>query len=912
MTAAAAVRAPTSFTRRVNSSEEVLLSKITAPSRPDWIVRRMRIERHITIGTSRSLTVVTGPPGAGKTTAVASWAAGARGPAAWVTLDRYDGSPSVFWSTIVKALRRAGVTFRRPPTASGRGADAGHAFLLRLASDLATQYPPVALILDDFHLVAGAGVTDGLQYLMRNARPGLRVVVCSRADPMLSLHRYRLAGELTEIRAGELGFTAPEAGLLMAHHGITLPDEPLRQLTELYEGWAAGLRMAALSIQEQPDPERFTKEFAAKDSAVAGYLIEEVLNNQPARTRDLLLKTSILDRVSAGIADELADEEQAASVLAALAAANAFVEPLGNGWYRYHKLFAEVLRLKLMVKYPGQVADLHRRAARWYQANRQLPDAVRHAIAADDWPLAAELVVDELAVGTLIGAADGDPLGECLRRMPRITAGAGPQLALTAAAIALLDIQHEAGRAALAIADDLLARIPADQELASRLAAETIRLELARRAGDLGTATTSVAALEELAGLIPADTLARQPAVGGQLQAAQGVLRFWSGQPWSGHRATEGAGPDEGSAASGATSGPASGPASGTARPDHADCCGYLALLDALQGRLQSAERVSQAAGLSGGRSTEAGQRRCGAAEVALALTHLERNELRGARDRLKRADAALRARPDKLAGATAYLVAARCRLAEGHAGSAAELIDGARQGWSPPGWLDQRLTVLESRVFASVGNIAAAVEAAERAHPGASLDAAVALAQAWLDAGELQAAAGALERGPALTDAEPDGCRLDRWLVDARLAYASGDRTRGRRSLEKALRLGQRERLRLPFAMAAAWMQPVLQSDPELAAAHRHMLQPDQVGPEIRASLPAAGRTNPLIVEQLSGREREVLGLLAGMLSTAEVANELYISVNTVKTHVKSIYRKLAATQRGEAVRRARQLQLI
>src|SRR5487761_198604 len=208
MTATAA-RAPTSFTRRVNNSEEVLLSKITAPSRPDWIVRRMRIERHITTGTARSLTVVTGPPGAGKTTAVASWAAGARGPAAWVTLDRYDGRPSVFWSTIVEALRRAGVTFRRVPTASGRGGDTGHAFLLRLASDLATQYPPVALILDDFHLVAGAGVSDGLQYLMRNARPGLRVVVCSRADPMLSLHRYRLAGELTEIRAGELAFTVP-------------------------------------------------------------------------------------------------------------------------------------------------------------------------------------------------------------------------------------------------------------------------------------------------------------------------------------------------------------------------------------------------------------------------------------------------------------------------------------------------------------------------------------------------------------------------------------------------------------------------------------------------------------------------------------------------------------------------------
>ena len=895
----AAERALASSRRRVNSSDDVLLSKITAPSRPDWFVGRTRIDRHITVGTSGPLTVVTGPPGAGKTTAAASWAAAARGPVAWVTLDRYDSRPSVFWSTVVEALGKAGVTFRRGPPTQGRGAAEGHAFLLRLAADLAAQHPPVVLILDDFHLAASAGLTDGLQYLMRNARPGLRVVICSRTDPMLSLHMHRLAGELTEIRAGELAFSVREAGLLMAQHGVALPDEPLELLTTLYEGWAAGLRMAALSIQGQGDPERFIKEFAAEDSAIAGYLVEEVLNNQPARTRDLLLKTSILDRVSAGIAGELAGAEQAASILEDLAAANAFVEPLGNGWYRYHALFAEVLRHKLRFKYPGQVAGLHRRAARWYQANRQLPDAVRQAIAADDWPLAAQLVIDDLAIGTLIGAADHDGLGDCLRRMPRVTAEAGPHLALAAAAIALCDVRHEAGRAALAVADDLLIRIPTDQELPSRLAAEMVRLEFARRSGDLGTATASVAALERLAGQIPADTLARHPEIGAQLQAAQGVLGFWSGQRWSGHLAIEAASPDEEPVAS------------GTAQPDHADCCGYLALLDALQGRLHAAEQVSQAAGLSGEGSTEAGQRPSGAAEVALALTHLERNELHEARYRLKRADAALRARPDKLAGAIAYLVAAGYQLAEGHARGAAEQIDRARQGWSPPSWLDHRLTLLESRAFAAAGDIPSAVAAAERAHPAASLDAAVALAQAWLDGGELQAAAGALERGPALTGEEPDGRRLDRWLVEARLAYANGDRTRGRQSLEKALRLSHRERLRLPLALAAAWMQPVLRGDPELAEAHRYLLEPDQTGLGDSAHRPAE-RTNPLIVEQLSEREREVLGLLAGMLSTAEVADELYISVNTVKTHVKNIYRKLAATHRGEAVRRARQLELI
>jgi LuxR family maltose regulon positive regulatory protein len=881
--------------RRVNGADEVLLSKITAPSRPSWIVRRTRIERHITAGAEGPLTVVTGPPGAGKTTAVASWAVAARGPVAWITLDRYDSRPNVFWPTVVEALRRAGVTFRRAPPAAGHRGDAWHVFLLRLASELAAQHPAVVLILDDFHLVTGAGLTDGLQYLMRNAKPGLRIVVCSRTDPMLSLHRYRLAGELTEIRAGELAFSVPEAGLLLAQHGITLPDEPLELLTKLYEGWAAGLRMAALSIQEQPDPEQFIKEFAAEDSAIAGYLVEEVLNNQPARIRDLLLKTSILDQVNAGIAGELADDEQAASALESLAASNAFVEPLGNGLFRYHALFAEVLRLKLRFKYPGQVADLHRRAARWYQANRQMPDAIRQAVNAGDWPLAAQFVIDDLAIGTLIEAADRDPLTECLRRMPRVTAEAGPQLALVAAAIALCDVQHEAGRAALAIADDMLSLVPADQEVPSRLAAEMIRLELARRAGDLDMATASVAALEDLIGRIPADTVALHPEIGGQLQAARGVLQFWSGQP---------------DKAAASLSGGRTASAAGL--PDHADCRGYLALLLALRGRLHDAEQVSRAAGWPAEGSTEAGRRLSGAAEVALALTHLERTELDEARDRLKRANAALRVRPDKLAAATAYLVAARYRLAKGGAIATSELIGHARQGWSPPGWLDHRLTLLESRAFAAAGDIPSAVAAAERAGPGDSLDATVALAQAWLDAGELQAADLVLENGPAVTGEEPDRSRLERWLVDARLAYISGDRTRGRRSLEKALRLGQRERLRLPFSSAAAWMGPELRNDPQLADAHWHLLQHDLIGPGIHDGQPGAGQTDPVIVEQLSGREREVLRLLAEMLSTAEVAGQLYISVNTVKTHLKSIYRKLAATHRGEAVRRARQLQLI
>jgi ATP/maltotriose-dependent transcriptional regulator MalT len=601
---------------------------------------------------------------------------------------------------------------RVPPPPPGPGRTDNHAFLLRLAAELAAQDPPVTLVLDDLHQITGHELDDGLQYLIRNMQPGLQVVICSRADPVMPLHQYRLAGKLTEIRAAELAFSVSEAQLLMDQHGVTLPRWLLEQLTEHSEGWAAGLRMAALSLREEPDPEQFAQRFAAGNSAISGYLMEQVFNDQPACHRDLLLKTSILDRVNAGIAVELTGDEGAGDALGALAHANAFVEPVGHGWYRFHALFAEVLRLELRFSRQREVVDLHRRAARWFHSHGFLLEAVRQAAAAGDWLLAARLLVDDLAIGALFEEPGGGQLAECFRAMPRASSGAKPPPALVAAALALLDGQEE--------------------------------------------------------------------------------------DAWS--------------------------------------------ALDAVEDAL-------------------------------------------------------------------ACFVAARCRLAEGHASAASELAVRARLGWSPPGWLDDRLTLLESRASATVGDIDSAVAAAERGGPTVSLDSAVALAQARLDARDPQAAARALGNGPAITGETPAASRVDWWLAEARLAFDNDDDRHGRQSLMKAVRLGEREELRLSFALESAWMRPVLRGDPQLAEACRHVLVPEQATGGHPATLDTA---DPVFVEELSVREREVLRLLSGMLTTAEVASELYISVNTVKTHLKSIFRKLEASHRGEAVRRAKQLRMI
>ena len=301
---------------------------------------------------------------------------------------------------------------------------------------------------------------------------------------------------------------------------------------------------------------------------------------------------------------------------------------------------------------------------------------------------------------------------------------------------------------------------------------------------------------------------------------------------------------------------------------------------------------------------------------------HLEHHELREARDRLGRADAALAVSPGKLTGAVAYLVAAGVSLAEGRAAVAGQIIARARSGWSAPAWLDQRLSLVQSRAFAAAGDIPAALAAAGRAGSGTSLEAAVALAYARAAAGDGGNARRALTPALASPSGAPDRIRLQAWLIDARLSYTSGDRVRGRRSLASALRLAEPEQLRLPFAVERGWIEPVLRRDPELAQAHRSLLAPALPAPALpapalRHDQAPAPRSAPdqaavLLVEPLTDRERDVLRHASGLLRTAEIASELDISIHTVKTHLKNVYRKLATTRRGEAVRRARQLELI
>ena len=891
-----AVPAASALRTAVSGGVPVLASKITAPGVPDWAVPRPRITELIAQGRRWCpLTVVTGPAGAGKTMALASWAATGPGPVTWVTVDEFDSRPGVFWTYVVAALRRSGVAAPGALPAA-RGRDAGHRFVLRLAAALTAQDPPVTLVLDDLHLLTDPQAVDELAYVLRNAGPGLRLVVSGRMDPPLRVHRYRLAGQLTEIGSGDLAFTVAEAGQLLARHGITLPAGSLECLTRRTEGWAAGLRLAAISMGTHPDPGQFVTELTADGSAVTGYLVAEVLNPQPPEVRDVLLNTSILEQVSAEAASALTGNEQAAAILPALARANAFVQPAGFGWYRYHPLFAEVLRLKLRLEDPGRLALLHRRAARWYERNGQLTEAVRHAVQAGDWPLAASMVIDQLAIGQIIEPRGSPSLAGEFGGMPDSLAWTEPQPYLVCAAVALSAGRPESSTAALHAAEGILARHPADQGVTSRLAAAMIRLAASLRSGDLAAAAAAAARAEAMAGHVPCGELARHPGIQARMLSGRGAIELWSGRLDEAARTLE-----SGAAAAGAARG----------QSERADCLGQLALVEALRGRLgRAATLAAQAtAAVPGGEPRRPVPHPSPEALVALAWVHLEHDELREAYSRLKQADAALDVTPDKLTGAVALLAATYGALAQGRATAAAQSLARARSGWSVPAWLDQRLSLAESRAYAAAGDIQAALAAAGREN---SPEAAVTLAYAWAAAGNVQNATRALAPVLATGSRAPERVRLQAWLVDARLGYDRGDRAGARRSLASALRLAEPEQLRLPFVLERDWIGPVLRRDPELAHAHQRLLTPTLRHDHLPARQDVPGLAPVPVAESLSEREREVLRHVSSLLSTAEIASEMHISVNTIKTHLTHIFRKLATTRRSEAVRRARQLELI
>src|SRR5215468_3982936 len=421
------------------------------------IVARPRLGRRL--AARARVSVVSAPPGSGKTVLLRSWIgqAGLAGRSAWVPAGRSERDPQRFWLSVLAALRQTAVGSALVREVTAAPDLDGWVITERLLADLAPLDEALWLVVDDVHEL-GAEALRQLELLILRAPPGLRFVLAARHDVRLGLHRLRLEGELAEVREPDLRFTVAEAGELLAAAGVDLPEVGL--LVERTEGWAAGLRLAALAAAGHPDPARLAAEFSGTERTVAEYLLAEVLDRQPEQVRLLLLRTSIMERINGELADLLTGDQGGERVLQDLEAANAFVVALDaeRSWFRYHHLFADLLQLQLRRTEPDQVAGLHRAAAGWLAGHGYPVEAVRHAQAAQDWGLAGRLLADNWPGLYLDGQAA--VIHELLAGFPAGQLVADAELAAVAAGDELARGSLEAAERYLALAERASASVP--------------------------------------------------------------------------------------------------------------------------------------------------------------------------------------------------------------------------------------------------------------------------------------------------------------------------------------------------------------------------------------------------------------------------------------------------------------------
>ncbi|MFJ9937896.1 LuxR C-terminal-related transcriptional regulator [Streptomyces virginiae] len=882
----------------------MLTARFTAPAVPKTLVHRPELLRRLTAGARGPLTLINGPAGSGKTVLTAHWAAaGGRAPRAplWLTVEP-DDAPGVFWAYVLEALHRGGVELPAAVGGPTRAEGVTQSFLVRLAAGLAESAQPVVLVLDQFDTAQPPAMTEGLDFVLRHAAGGLRIVLTSRTDSLLPLHRYRAAGEIAEIRHADLRFTHADAEALLGEHRLDISQAGIRLLMRRTEGWAAGVRLCALAMQRSPDPEAFVRQFAADRTTIADYLLREVLDAQPPDTQDLLLRVSVTDRVHPDLADALTGRDDAARTLAGLARDNAFLEQVdASAWYRLHPLFAEVLRAHLRQRHPGLEQQLHGRAARWLAGTGRLTEAVVQGAAAGDWPFAAGQLVDDLAIGRLFTGLEAEQLNRAFAPLPAEAPGAAPALVGAAARLVVQDLPgyEDAARRADS-------RLSPGSGAAARFSRSFLGVLAGRATGDPAATERAAADAERVLGELPPQRVAAHPELRALLLAALGAVRLGAGRPDAAESAL--------TAAVEACAGPGTDPA--TQYP-LCDALGSLALAELMRGRLRQAAEHARASLAVAEQAALPPERRSGAGHLVLAGVAVEHDDLPAARSHLDLATAIAAAgpRPDAVAAVLAAVIGARIAAYEGDGEAALAVLTRLRPAATATAtaaatpapvsaWAVDELAVAESAAHLARGDAAAALRVLDAAPCGRS-EHLLARARALLAAGRTGPAARELAGLPA-DEGLAAPARLAACLLRARLAAAEGDTEEARRRQAEAADLARPEGLRLPpFAESGPRVRRALREAPRPPA--RRGRPADGPPPVVESPVMA-----PPVVESLSARETEVLRQAARMLSTEEIAAELYVSANTVKTHLKSIYRKLGVTRRSDAVHRAQDLGLL
>jgi len=900
--------------------DPLLETKLHVPRGARGLVPRQRLRARLSAGAGSALTLISAPAGFGKTTLLTEWLAAVPhdGPSAgWLSLDKADNDPSLFWKYVVAALRsvagrEVGASALSLLESSQAPTDA---VLTTLINDLFTVSGDVILVLDDYHVIEARDVHDGVVFLLEHLPPQMHLIIASRADPPFSLARWRGDGRLTEIRAADLRFTPEEsATYLDGTIGGVLTTQDVATLHQRTEGWIAALQLAALSMQGRDDLASFIAGFAGDDRYIVDYLAEEVLQRQSEDVRQFLLQSSILDRLSGPLCDAVTGQGNGRATLGTLERANLFLVPLDDRrrWYRYHHLFADVLRAHLLGEQPDNVPALHSRASGWFERNGEPTEAIRHALAAGDFDRAANLA--ELAIPAMRQDRHEATIRGWLKVLPDEVVRVRPVLTVGLAGALVVAGEFEGVEGRLRDAERWLdvtgsgapsaEMIVADEAGFRSLpgATEAYRAALALAHGDVpGTVTHARRALEVSPG---EDHLVRAAAAGmlglaswtsGDLEAGyQGYAECVDGLRRVGHIA------------------------------DIFGCSIALADIRRTQGRLRDAmrtyEHALQLADDQGGPVV----RGTSDMYVGMSEVYRERDDLQTATELLVRSQE-LGEHIGMPQNRYRWLVAmARIREAGGDVGAAVDLLDEAERLYvgdffpnvrpvaavrarshvlrgevgEALAWVRERglsvqddLSYLREFEHVTLARVLLALHRTERSEP--SLQEAVRLLDRLLAEAET---------------GERTGTVIEILVLQALAHQALGDMPAALASLQRALSLAEPEGYVRIFVDEGAPMGSLLRALASQGSAGRYARR-------ILAISSTTDHDRPVkqsLVEPLSERELDVLRLLGTDLNGPEIARELMVSLNTMRTHQKNIYAKLGVNNRRAAVRQGDELKLL
>jgi LuxR family maltose regulon positive regulatory protein len=843
------------------------------------------------------------PAGSGKTFLVRSWIAaeGLGDRVAWVSVSRDEHDPQAFWPLVLDSLRGTRVGSERVRELTAAPDLDGATVVRRLLEDLGSLDERMWLVIDDLHELRAEEAIRQVALLVAFAPPQLRLVLLTRRDLRLGLHRLRVEGELTEIRGEDLCFSLEESRALLNAAGVRLSDGALESLVGTTEGWAAGLRLAALSLAKDPDPERFAFGFSGRERAVADYLLAEVLERQPEEVTSLLLRTSILERVSGALADRLTGDLGSERTLWGLEDAGAFVVSLDaeRSWFRYHHLFADLLRLELRRALPEELPALHTSAAEWLAEHGHTVEAIRHAQAGESWDLAVRLLADNwfgLDLDGRIATAR-----DLLSRFPAGRIAVDPELAVLAAADKrVAGLPGEADRC-LALAERMSASVSADRRERFKVALVLGRLALARDRNDLDAVT-------EVAGQLLA--LADSPhaiaaGVGDETLRTTALIDLAAAETWADQLEAAERHLEEGLEE-----------ARRIGRPLlELQALSHLALVKFWRSPSIGERRAREAIELARAHGWEETAPAVTVAYIALGNANLWHGQLAEADGWLDQAERVLQRCAQPTTARMAY-------TARGLLESARGRYEAAMNAFRAAEGIDLRLAMrhtvatmaqaLKLEMLVQAGETEVVQNALDEMDEDARARGEVRVVQAKLRLARDDPEGAAAALAPIFAGAAP----IDhpRWEIQALVLRASaedalGDTGASSRTLECALDLAEPHGLLLPFLLHPA--PELLERHSRLRTSHASLIS--EILNLLSGHAPTARPSDATPLEEpLSESELRVLRYLPTNLRGPEIASELSVSPNTIRAHLRAIYAKLGVHSRAAAVERARELGLL